>query len=375
MEKARSFQELVKEKQNSRIPHAWILAMGGVIVLAGLYLLRERLAAFDWALLGRTLAGARWDLLAAATTLVLLTYLGRALRWQLMIRPLRYVPLWTILAPTLIGFTAVVLFGRAGEMVRPYLIASRGRVSFSSQVAAWMLERILDLLFVLLLFGFALIRVEASGLQAGPNLSWLLRTGGWIIGGVCAVCLILLFILRRFDEAVQVRLLESLSFLPPAILGRVAGILRSFALGMSSTRSGSFLAGLFGYTLLEWLLIIVGFLFVFKAFPFTSGFTVTDTAIVMGFVALGSALQLPGIGGGMQIATVVVLTELFQLNLEPATGLAIMLWLISFVTVVPFGLALALREGIRWKNLREMGEAAGISAGASDAPPSSQDPS
>ena len=70
--------------------------------------------------------------------------------------------LWRIFTATAIGFTAVVLFGRAGEPVRPYLIAKKEGVSFSSQIAAWIVERILDLLMVLLIFGIALTQVSAQ---------------------------------------------------------------------------------------------------------------------------------------------------------------------------------------------------------------------
>ena len=38
----------------------------------------------------------------------------------------------------------MVILGRAGELVRPYLISLKEQVPFSSQMAAWLLERILD---------------------------------------------------------------------------------------------------------------------------------------------------------------------------------------------------------------------------------------
>ena len=49
--------------------------------------------------------------------------------------------------------TAIILFGRAGELVRPYLISVKEKVTFSSQLAAWVIERICDLLAALLIFG------------------------------------------------------------------------------------------------------------------------------------------------------------------------------------------------------------------------------
>jgi hypothetical protein len=44
-----------------------------------------------------------------------------------------------------VGFTGIALLGRAGEFIRPYLIARRTDLSFSSQLAVWAVERIFDI--------------------------------------------------------------------------------------------------------------------------------------------------------------------------------------------------------------------------------------
>jgi hypothetical protein len=131
-----------------------------------------------------------------------------------MLRPLRSDPsLWRVFVATAIGFTAVVLFGRAGEPVRPYLIAKKEGVSFSSQVAAWLVERILDLLMVLVIFGIALTQVSRSAIQPSPRISFALQTGGYMAGFTGAACLALLLGLRQFRGRVQSRLMEALAFL------------------------------------------------------------------------------------------------------------------------------------------------------------------
>ena len=81
---------------------------------------------------------------------------------------------------------------------------------------------------------------------------------------------------------------------------------------------------------------------------------ITDVVIALGFVAFGSVLQIPGVGGGMQIATVLVLTELYGVSLEAASGIALVLWIITFVVIVPLGLVLAFHEGIKWRSLRHI---------------------
>ena len=73
-------------------------------------------------------------------------YVLRAVRWKIFLKPVR--PKTTVMemvSPTLVGFTGLALLGRAGEFIRPYLIARRTNLAFSSQLAVWGVERIFDL--------------------------------------------------------------------------------------------------------------------------------------------------------------------------------------------------------------------------------------
>jgi hypothetical protein len=331
------------------------VALAALAALAIFILHRWRTSGFDWGQFASALRHVDWNWLFPAILLILATYVGRALRWEIMLRPLRKdVKLWTIFSATAIGFTAVVLFGRAGEPVRPYLIAKKAGVSFSSQVAVWIVERILDLLMVLLIFGIALTRISSSTIQSGPRMQVILEAGGYAVGLIGAASLALLIALRQFRGSVLHRLIERLAFLPEKPLRRLESVLAAFEDGMQSTRRAHLTAILLAYTVLEWVVIALAFDCVCKAFPATANLSLTDAVILLGFVAFGSIVQLPGIGGGMQIATVVVLTEFFNVPFEAASGIAVVLWSITFLVIVPLGLALAFHEGIKWRNLRHL---------------------
>lgn len=318
---------------------------------------RWRHSGFAWEKFVGVFSDVDWTWLILAMALILATYVGRALRWEIMLRPLsNQVQLWRVLVATCIGFTAVVLFGRAGEPVRPYLIARKEGVSFSSQVAAWLVERILDLLMVLLIFGIALTQISRSGIQPGPHIQSALEAAGLLAGITGALSLALLLGLRHFRGKVRTRLMEALSFLPDVLHERVSRFLHAFEEGMQSTQRQSYVWLLVAYTVLEWLIVAGSFFCVFRAFPATSGMRVTDVIIALGFVCFGSVLQIPGVGGGMQIATVLVLTELYGVSIEAASGIALVLWIITFVVIVPLGLVLAFREGIKWRSLRHIDE-------------------
>lgn len=331
------------------------LGLAAAIAAAGFVVHRWRTSGFDWVQFAAALRHVDWSWLFPAIALVLATYVGRALRWEIMLRPLRKDPnLWRIFTATCIGFTAVVLFGRAGEPVRPYLIAKKENVSFSSQIAAWVVERILDLLMVLLIFGIALTQVSYSAIQPGPKMRVILEAGGYAVVLIGAASLALLIALRQMRGRVMHRLIKGLKFLPEKPLKRLESALGSFEEGMQSMRRPSYTALLVLYTVIEWLMIAAAFYCVCRAFPATQALGITDVVILLGFVSFGSAVQIPGVGGGVQIAAVVVLTEFFGVPFEAASGIALVLWSITFVTIVPLGLALAFHEGIRFRNLRHL---------------------
>jgi uncharacterized membrane protein YbhN (UPF0104 family) len=296
----------------------------------------------------------RW--LAAGSLFTLFTYGGRAVRWRVMIAPIRpHASLRNLLDATIIGFTAITLFGRPGELVRPYLIATRERLPLSSQLAVWLLERIYDLLFVILVFGFALTRVKPKA-GMSPALEWVLNTGGYFVAGIGLVCVTVLVALSVFTEPAARRIRDALSALPARLRDRADGLVAAFAGGMASTGRGIYVVQLVAYTVAEWLVILASVYCLLQAFPPTRSLTLTDNAVFLGFVAFGSAVQIPGIGGGMQVAAVLALTELFGLALEPATAAALLIWLTQYFIVVPIGLILAIAEGLSWRSLRHIDE-------------------
>jgi uncharacterized protein (TIRG00374 family) len=320
-------------------------------------------AHFEWRAFGAAFLRMDWRWMAGAVAITLLTYYGRALRWGVMLRPLRPEPShWRLFKATAIGFTAVVLLGRPGEFVRPYLISLRERVPFSSQLAAWFLERMCDLLAVLLIFGFALAAFDPSRTHLGPKLQWVLEVGGYLLGALGALALIVLVMLSQFSDTMRRRLLQGLGFLPQRYHHRVERIVTAFLDGTSATKKHSSMSWLVFYTALEWALIAVSFVCLFKAFPATNGFAFRDVLVFMGFVAFGSILQIPGVGGGVQIVSIIVLTEMFGVKVELATSMAVMIWAVTFVGIVPFGVALAFHEGLNWKRLRQLEQDAVASA-------------
>jgi len=326
-----------------------VLAILVVVVLA----YRTRGVTFRWNLFLVTLDHADWRWLALSICLILLSNVGRALRWQVMLKPFgARIGVWRLTADTAIGLTAGVLLGRVGEVVRPYLIALQTGLPFSSQVAAWLLERMLDLLAVLLLCGYALARMPGYSWRLGPRMQEALAAGGYSLAAAGVVCLVLLLAFRDPARRAQQRILSALTFLPEQQQERAAQMLDAFSRGVECTRQPRSLILLLGYTLVEWLVILGSSFALFHGFPATRGFGLLDVLVVLAFMTIGSLVQVPGVGGGVQVASIVVLTRIYGVPLEAASGIAILLWLVGSIAIVPFGLLCAFHEGLNWSKLK-----------------------
>jgi glycosyltransferase 2 family protein len=207
---------------------------------------------------------------------------------------------------------------------------------------------------VLAVFGFALDRVRRSDAALGPALSWVFATGGWFVGALSIAVLGLLAVFRNYSVTVRRRLLDALAGLPERHFKNADRLITAFVQGVESTRSQKAILLIIWFTVLEWATIALTVFCVMRAFGGALHFGLLDVLIFLGFVAFGAVVQIPGVGGGVQVVSVLVLTELFRVPLEISTSVALVLWFISYVVVVPAGAVLALREGIRWRNLRQL---------------------
>jgi hypothetical protein len=72
----------------------------------------------------------------------------------------------------------------------------------------------------------------------------------------------------------------------------------------------------------------------------------------------GSLVQLPGVGGGSQLATIEVLNHLFGVPHELAVSCGMLIWVATFMTVIPMGLLLARREHVSLRQVAAQEEKA-----------------
>ncbi len=90
--------------------------------------------------------------------------------------------------------------------------------------------------------------------------------------------------------------------------------------------------------------------------PHLSNMDVPHVVLLMGFSMVGSVVQLPAVGGGSQLAVISALQVIYGIPPELAVSCGMLLWLVTFVSVVPAGLALAHFEHVSLRKISKESE-------------------
>ena len=131
----------------------------------------------------------------------------------------------------MIGFAASALLpARAGEVLRPWLLARKEGLSATAAFATIILERVLDTVMVLLLFGLFLLLADPDFARGDPVAFSRLKLGGAVAGAVSVVALAVMFFLAGHPrDAGSDRRRCSTRVLPARLAARATRFLRTFA--------------------------------------------------------------------------------------------------------------------------------------------------
>ena len=174
------------------------------VILAALFYLQYRhWQSFDWGTFWAQTGRIKKMHVLHAIALIYFAYFLRAVRWKIFLQPVRpNVKMMDLVSPTLIGFTGLALLGRAGEFIRPYLIARRTDLPFSSQLAAWAVERIFDVGAFTVLMVLAIFLPSALPAIPHPEYYQRFREGGFLLIGVVVALTVGAIVIRRSGDAV-----------------------------------------------------------------------------------------------------------------------------------------------------------------------------
>ncbi|MFN8006484.1 MAG: lysylphosphatidylglycerol synthase transmembrane domain-containing protein [Terriglobia bacterium] len=274
----------------------------------------------------------------------------RALRWGILLSPVKHrIAFRNLFSLTLIKYVVNAVPPRAGEVAASILLARKEKISVASVIAASLLERILDMVTVIVIFGYYLI-FYASRFMPNSNRGREIMTmiqkyslkGMLVLGLLFGVLAFLLWKDRWLSQ------------LPV----RAQDLLRSFLGGFKGLQKGTVVLKSAILSLAIWISITLQLWSMLQAY--VDVFPFAGALFLMSITVVGVAIPTPGGVGGFQFFMNLGLINFFAQYLatsdpvSQAAGISNGCYLASMVPVMLLGLYFLNREGLSFGRISKL---------------------
>jgi uncharacterized protein (TIRG00374 family) len=325
------------------------LFVGLIIVAMSLFFAFRGVSVSD---LTDALMKANYYWLIPAIGIVIISFYVRALRWRFLVCTVKEVKTGDLFSPLMIGFMANMLPARAGEFIRAYLLSRKARISFSASFATIFIERLFDLVMVLLLLVWVLLFMPDAFSSADRGGSFQIVDKVRIFGITSLVFCLFIFMfsaLLQYKRELALRIVGVfISPLPRSWNDRILGMVHSFSDGLKIMKDmRGFMATIF-------LSLLIWALFVFTYYPLYLAFGIESELPIMSslpILCLTVAIFItvaptPGFLGSYHLGCVAALHGIFGIQKAVALSYGIVAWIVAMGSTVIIGALFAVKENI-----------------------------
>lgn len=310
----------------------WWTFLAGVLISAVALFLAFRTT--NWAAVAGAFGSLRYEYVALSLGVVMLSDVMRGMRWSMLMqgRIALIDGFWLFNIGYLFNN---VLPARLGEFARAVLGGRRPGVTFTSALSSIVVERLFDLISVVLLV--------CVGLVALPLPDWA-TTGGATVGGAALAGVIVLALAARYPEPALKVGVWALALIPGISRERAGAFLSPFVDGLGAVSDLRNFAIGFGMSLACWA--VSGLSAWLLMLAFWQSVPIPVAAFVLGVTGLGVAVPAaPGSVGTFQ-AAVIAACVAANYDLSTSQSFSIVLWLLNFAITCLLGIGGLLREGV-----------------------------
>ncbi len=320
------------------------VALGIAISLLFLCLVLRKL---DWGELWSLFSHARYAYLILALALLVAINLVRAYRWRLLLDSERTLSLAWLFRLVNIGYLLNNTFpAKAGEVVRGILVGRRAKGGIGQGLSTVLMERILDMLTVVLML-LALIPFVALPPWASA--------AGLTLGSIAVVAVLGMLVLADYGDRGVDLLWRAIGRIPligcPQVQSGLTDLVKGFSVLLDLRRAPGlvFSSGAIwiGYALFNYVLMAV---FRMTDLPFHAA------ALVL--VATGLGMAIPASPGGLGVfewATVQALL-VYDVSQSQAAGYALGLHVFTMLALIALGVIGLAQEGLSLGTARELAD-------------------
>ena len=326
--------------------HLIHLVIGTLVTVGCLYWAVKDI---NWGEVGSSFSRARYSTIPFYLLLLFAFYWLKALRWTILLAPVKAIPPSQLGGPMMVGFMGNnVLPAHLGELFRVLLVAREQRVSFAGVFSSVAIERLFDIFAVLLLVAVGLVGVrdlpasfeksfQAVGLMAVIAVIGLVAGLIWLKHAIALA------------KAMIVRL-------PVAAMRKdqLQRMVDSAAVATGAVKDGNLLVMVVVNSLVQWSCNCV--MIYISLWSFGIQVPLTATFILLGVLVFAVTIpSTPGFFGAIQLAFVKTLA-LFGVAESDAFAASIYYHLLQYLAVTGVGLVCLWRSGATLTGLQHDAE-------------------
>ncbi|MFH1434428.1 MAG: lysylphosphatidylglycerol synthase transmembrane domain-containing protein [Pseudomonadota bacterium] len=298
----------------------------------------------DFSKIPETLVKVDYTLYGLSILLYAFSFFVKAFQVRVMLSFKKVIRTLSVVSPIIIGYFCNNIFpAKAGEVIRTTLIARKQSLPFWTVFSATLLERSLDLVFVLL------IALGTSFFISFPPEVLISIRSFVIFLIVLYAGLITLAVLAKKKKGETPRIVARL--LPEKIRNKVRSTIVRLADGLWAVRKPRPLAGTFVVGLVFWIINLTGYYLRLRAF----GFTVSPAVAGFVIVVVGLGVSIPSMPSyiGVYHGLIIFALGFFGIGKDEAFSFALFTHALDFVTVAILGNIAIVAEGLSLKALRK----------------------
>lgn len=281
----------------------------------------------------QALKNARLYLIAPVFIILILSHYIRALRWRLLMEPMGYKPgkANTFFA-VMVGYLANQAVPRLGEVLKCTLLARYEKIPADKLVGTIILERLIDAVSLLTIFGITLVIQPGLYSQIvntifnGDPKEETNKISGYLIGGIIvgiiAIIIALWMVLKK----------KNLNDLIVVIRKIGSRIWQGLSTIQHLKKRGQFII----LTLILWLLYLSGGYIGFQALHETERYGIKEAFTVLSAGSIGMIVTPGGIGAYAYLIEATM--QLYGLQQSIAVAFGWLLWLAQTVVILIGGL-------------------------------------
>lgn len=265
----------------------------------------------------------------------------RSLRWGYLLIPIKKIDNKSLFISLIIGHAGNIIFpAYLGEFLRVYVLGKKTKISASSALATVVTERILDILFLLIIMSMTFF--------VFPFPSWS-KNAGFVMLVATILLILFIFSLKTKNSRALNILQHIINLLPSKFHFKMTNIITSFLDGFVLLKSRRHYVNTIMISLLIWATHILSFVFCFFAFDLYLPWIAPFVLVIMTTISVAFPIT-PGYVGSYHLLCQISL-GLFGIVKSIGLSYALITHGLNTIPFLGLGLILAWYEGI---NITEM---------------------